>query len=261
MVRSLKKSCIGTSPSGTSSVGGGNRKDPAWRHGVEIENPGGKKYYVYLECKYCKKAIKGGVKRMKDHLAHTRKNVAPCKEVPEDVKNEFVEYLSKGTKNKHLAQAQFDERVDSDAYFGSVMDGGAKSCNPISSIRGVRGPMNRFITNLDDDDEDVRNKAARENDEEDSPKTDDEELDVDVFGEEDPPSGVSGIQSRSTKSHNKNTLETSKAAGKRKKHVTDVDENEEEWNDLDSDDGKDDRAIRYDDTSEDPSSHDDLDDY
>ena len=49
--------------------------------------------------------------------------------------------------------------------------------------------------------------------------------------------------------------------GKRKKHVRDVDDDEEEWNDLDSDDGEDDRAIRYDDTSEDPSSHDDLDDY
>ncbi|PON40369.1 hypothetical protein TorRG33x02_340460, partial [Trema orientale] len=91
---------------------------------------------------------------MKDHLAHTRKNVAPCNEVPEDVKNEFVDYLSKGTKNKHLTQAQFDERVDSGAYFGSVMDGSAKSCNPIPSTRGVRGPMDRFIVNLDDDDND-----------------------------------------------------------------------------------------------------------
>lgn len=159
MVRSSKKNCVGTSPSGSSSVGGGNRKDPAWRHSVEVENPGGKKHYVYLECKYCKKVIKGGVKRMKDHLAHTRKNVAPCKEVPEHVKNEFVEYLSKGTKNKLLAQAQFDERIDSGAYFGSVMDGGTKRCNPISSTRGVRGPMDRFIMNLDDDEEDVRNKA------------------------------------------------------------------------------------------------------
>ncbi|PON54510.1 hypothetical protein PanWU01x14_194690 [Parasponia andersonii] len=76
------------------------------------------------------------------------------------VKNEFFEYLSKGTKNKHLAQAQFDETVDSGAYFGSVMDGGAKSCNLISSTRGVRGYMDRFIVNLDDDDEDVRVKAV-----------------------------------------------------------------------------------------------------
>ncbi|POO03944.1 hypothetical protein TorRG33x02_002480, partial [Trema orientale] len=123
------------------------------------ENPESKKHYVYLECKYCKKVIKGGVKRMKDYLAHTKKNVAPCKEVPKDVKNELVEY-SKGTKNKHLAQAQIDERVDSGAYFGSVMDGGAKSCHLISSTRGVRGPMDRFIVNLDDDDEDFRNKAT-----------------------------------------------------------------------------------------------------
>ncbi|PON50942.1 HAT, C-terminal dimerization domain containing protein [Parasponia andersonii] len=100
-----------------------------------------------------------------------------------------------------------------------------------------------------------------ENDEEDSPKTNDDELDVDVFGEGGLPSEVSGIQSQSTKSHKKNTPETSKAGGKRKKHVTDVDENEEGSNDLNSDDGEDDRAIRYDNTSENPSSHDDLDDY
>ncbi|PON68578.1 Zinc finger, C2H [Trema orientale] len=109
MVRSSKRSCIGAAPSGSSS--GGNRKDPVWKHSVEVEVPGGKKHYVYLECKYCKKVIKGGVKRMKHHLAHTKKNVAPCKEVPEDVTNEFVDYLSKGTKNKHLAQAQSDERL------------------------------------------------------------------------------------------------------------------------------------------------------
>ncbi|PON76522.1 LOW QUALITY PROTEIN: hypothetical protein PanWU01x14_035760 [Parasponia andersonii] len=95
---------------------------------------------------------------MKDYLAHTKTNVAPCKEVPKDVKNELVDYF-KGTKNKHLAQT-IDERVDSGAYFGNVMDGGAKSCNLISSTRGVRGPMDRFIVNLDDDGEDVRNKAT-----------------------------------------------------------------------------------------------------
>ncbi|PON68576.1 Ribonuclease H-like domain containing protein [Trema orientale] len=92
----------------------------------------------------------------------------------------------------------------------------------------------------------------------DSPKTNDEELDVDVFGERDQPSGVSKIQSRSTESHKKTTPGQVKLQVRERR---DVDEDEEEWNDLDSDDGEDDRAIRYEDTSEDPSSHDDLDDY
>ena len=59
-----------------------------------------KKNYIYLECKYCKKIIKGCIKRLKDHLAHTRKNVAPCKEVPDEVKNEFIEYLKQGVLKK-----------------------------------------------------------------------------------------------------------------------------------------------------------------
>ncbi|PON53148.1 Ribonuclease H-like domain containing protein, partial [Trema orientale] len=160
-----KRSCYENAPSGSTSGSGGNRKDPAWNHSVEVEVPGEKKHYKYLECNYCKKVITGGVKRMKDHLAHTKKNVAPCKEVPEYVKKEFMDYLKKGAENRHFAQAEFDERVDSGAYFGSVMDGGARSSksNPqshMSSTRGVRGPMDRFIVSLDDDDEDVRNKAS-----------------------------------------------------------------------------------------------------
>ena len=51
------------------------------------------------------------------------------------------------------------------------------------------------------------------NDEVDSPKTDDEELDVDVFGEGDQPSGVSRIQSRSSESHKKTTPRISKTVG------------------------------------------------
>ncbi|PON34638.1 hypothetical protein TorRG33x02_352900 [Trema orientale] len=166
------------------------------------------------------------------------------------------------------------------------MDGGARSSksNPqshMSSTRGVRGPMDRFIVSLDDDDEDVRNKASPiqrnskemwnqneeeallvnelssddewlvgEYDGEDLSRTVDEDLNFDVFGE--------GDQSRG--SQKKSTPETSKAAGKRKKLVTNVNVDEEEWEDLDSDDEGDDRAIRYDDSSEDPLSHDDLED-
>ena len=63
MVRSSKKSCLGASASGNGSGSNGKRKDLAWKHSVEVAALGGKKHYVYLECNYCKKIIKGGVNR------------------------------------------------------------------------------------------------------------------------------------------------------------------------------------------------------
>ncbi|PON46962.1 hypothetical protein PanWU01x14_248060 [Parasponia andersonii] len=80
---------------------------------------------------------------------------------------EFIDYLKKRAENRHFAQAEFDERIDSDAYFGSMMDegGSARSSksNPhyhMSSTRGVRGPIDRFIVNLDNDDDDINHKRC-----------------------------------------------------------------------------------------------------
>ncbi|PON95795.1 hypothetical protein TorRG33x02_083180, partial [Trema orientale] len=79
----------------------------------------------------------------------------------------FIRLEDTGAENRHFVQAEFDERIDSGAYFGSMIDGGSSArsskYNPqshMSSTRGVRGLMDRFIMNLDDDDEDVKNKAA-----------------------------------------------------------------------------------------------------
>ncbi|KAK2658705.1 hypothetical protein Ddye_005238 [Dipteronia dyeriana] len=54
-----------------------NRKDPAWKYGVEVEMDG-QKGYKYLQCKFCDKILKGGVYRMKEHLAGIHGNAAPC---------------------------------------------------------------------------------------------------------------------------------------------------------------------------------------
>ncbi|XP_060961998.1 uncharacterized protein LOC115710731 [Cannabis sativa] len=148
MNRKSKLSSFGVGgASGSGSVDGnnnnslGNRKDPAWKHGVEVDTSGGnaenKKNYIYMECKYCRKLITGGVARLKQHLAHTRKGVAPCKEVPEEVKNEFVELLKQKTLEKRVAQMKFEEMVESGSYY-------TKTSAPVSA-RGVRGPIDRFV--------------------------------------------------------------------------------------------------------------------
>ena len=72
----------------------GARNDPAWDHSEEVQVPGegAKKGYKYLKCNYCSKVIKGEVKRMKEHLAGSRKDVAPCLNVPDIVKEEMKQY-------------------------------------------------------------------------------------------------------------------------------------------------------------------------
>ena len=107
----------------TGSEGQGQRKDPAWKYGIQVSVPGdsgtGKKGYVDLECKFCRKTIKGGVKRLKNHLGGTHKNVSPCPKVPKEVKQEMLDFMKNFTDMKHMAQRNFEEMVGSGSYFGS----------------------------------------------------------------------------------------------------------------------------------------------
>ncbi|XP_062099339.1 uncharacterized protein LOC133805231 isoform X2 [Humulus lupulus] len=145
-----------------------SRKDPAWKYSVEIEVPekGGKKGYKYLKCNFCSKDIKGGVKRVKEHLACTHKDVKPCPKVPKEVKEEISQYLKDYETTKFISQRKFDEAVDCGSYFGDGPSGfgsgnpleGVNSC-PSNSSRGVRGPMDRFMENKGDE-ENEKNTAA-----------------------------------------------------------------------------------------------------
>ncbi|CAI9764852.1 unnamed protein product [Fraxinus pennsylvanica] len=123
-------------------MGKNNRTDPAWKYGKEIEKTGGdKKSYVYIECMFCQKAITGGVKRMKEHLACTHKNVAPCPGVPAEVKQEIAEYMNAGNMKRQLSQQQFEDMVELGSYY-------EKNDTEKDSSRGIRGPMDRFVSNI-----------------------------------------------------------------------------------------------------------------
>ncbi|KAI3675421.1 hypothetical protein L1987_85011 [Smallanthus sonchifolius] len=124
------------------------RKDPAWKYGEEHKVPEqcGKKGYKYIKCNFCSKVISGGVKRMKEHLACTHKDVMPCPKVPTEVKDEITQYLKQFQNSKFAAQRNFEESVGSGAYYNS---GG--SVNPSVSDRGIRGPMDQFIPVMSED--------------------------------------------------------------------------------------------------------------
>ena len=136
--------------------GGTKKKDPTWKYCIEAETTDNSRTYKYLYCQYCNKKITKGVKRLKDHIGRTRKSVAPCAKVLEEVKQELLDYLKQTTLTKHMNKQRFEEMVGSGSYFGSHTSlKEVNSCpTPSSSCRGVRGPMARFMVNLTIDDDD-----------------------------------------------------------------------------------------------------------
>ncbi|KAL0911852.1 hypothetical protein M5K25_017779 [Dendrobium thyrsiflorum] len=102
------------------------RRDLSWKYSIQVD-VGGVKTYVYLKCNFYGKVVKGGVTRMKEHLSSSHKNVAPCANVPDKVKDEIAAYMKKSTTIKYLQQEQFDERVDQGAYYGSESGKGSSS--------------------------------------------------------------------------------------------------------------------------------------
>ncbi|KAD3338540.1 hypothetical protein E3N88_34061 [Mikania micrantha] len=88
---------------------------------------------------------------MKAHLAYTHKNVISCPQVPQEVKDEIPEFLKQFETSKFSFQRNFEESIDAGAYFVSTArrSGSGDSCPSVQ--RGVRGPMDRFVNSMDDD--------------------------------------------------------------------------------------------------------------
>ncbi|KAL0922284.1 hypothetical protein M5K25_006256 [Dendrobium thyrsiflorum] len=124
------------------------RRDPYWKYSVQVDIGGAEKTYVYLKCNFCDKVVKGGVTRMKEHLSGSHKNVAPCANVPDKVKEEISAYMKKSTTAKHLQQEQFDDRVEHGSYYGSESGKGSSST---IHCRGARGPMDQYMVNPGED--------------------------------------------------------------------------------------------------------------
>ncbi|KAK1587289.1 hypothetical protein Q3G72_011444 [Acer saccharum] len=131
-----------------------NRKDPAWKYGVEVETDGGKAY-KYIRCTFCEKIIKGGVFRMKQHLAGIRRNVAPCTRVSDEVRDEIKSYMTKNDNAKNTAQL---------INFTSQTKGGSSS-GSVSQLR-IGGPMDRFVMNIDEDEAELRGNNKQGSEEE-----------------------------------------------------------------------------------------------
>ncbi|KAL0906237.1 hypothetical protein M5K25_024713 [Dendrobium thyrsiflorum] len=213
-----------------------HRKDPAWKYSTQVDVGGSDKTYVYLKCNYCDKVVKGGVTRMKEHLSGSHKNVAPCSKVPDTIREEIKSYMNKSTTSKHLAQKQFEDRVDVGSYYGSersVRDS-SSSMKPISS----RDPLRCEDVASDDEwfiDDEVEVMSS---------ELQDEDLNVDFFD------GLKASTSTTIQEQNKK--------GKRK--IIEIEEGVD-WETLDSIEEEGERAVQHiDDSNEDPLSDDSADD-
>ena len=71
----------------------GNSLDMRWQYGINIDKNSRK-----VQCKYCQKIINGGIFRFKQHLACARKDVEPCQQVPENVRQMILGVLVKNLK-------------------------------------------------------------------------------------------------------------------------------------------------------------------
>ncbi|MCI03446.1 hypothetical protein A2U01_0024485 [Trifolium medium] len=69
---------------------GKGRHDVGWQHGIAVDGKASK-----VKCNYCHEEYSGGVFRFKHHLAGTHENDAPCKVVPNDVRQQMLDIVNK----------------------------------------------------------------------------------------------------------------------------------------------------------------------
>ncbi|XP_040991643.1 uncharacterized protein LOC121238717 isoform X2 [Juglans microcarpa x Juglans regia] len=113
--------------------------DPGWAHGIMV-NGGRQK----IKCKYCHKImLGGGISRLKQHLAGERGNVAPCEEVPEDVKVQMQQHLGFKVLERLKRQKGLKSSKDSMSYSQDKEEGDDGDSVQIKNMVSVQGSGKR----------------------------------------------------------------------------------------------------------------------
>jgi hypothetical protein len=68
----------------------GQRLDVGWQHGTAVDNKSTK-----IKCNYCNTEYSCGITRFKHHLAGTHENIAPCRAVPDEVRQQMLDNVNK----------------------------------------------------------------------------------------------------------------------------------------------------------------------
>ena len=125
-------------------------KDLGWNHGF-LADP---KIKNNVTCKYCSKVTKGGIYRLKQHLAGGYRSVTACQKYPEHVRDEMMEYMVKKKEDKEQMNLVHDsnEMTDFDEEDEvQVVDNKGKgkkhATHNAKRVRNV-GPMDGYVTPL-----------------------------------------------------------------------------------------------------------------
>jgi len=130
----------------------GNRLDVGWQYGIDIDKNSRK-----VLCKYCQKIISGGIFRFKQHLACTRKDVEPCQQVSQNVKQMILSVLVKNleaTEKKRKAH-QYSGNDDDDDEIKEISSKD-KGKTVASGSGSTQTTLNQLLK------KDIKEKACRQ---------------------------------------------------------------------------------------------------
>ncbi|KAF9689464.1 hypothetical protein SADUNF_Sadunf01G0094900 [Salix dunnii] len=114
-------------------------RDACWEHCVLVDATRQK-----VRCNYCHREFSGGVYRMKFHLAQIKnKDIVPCTEVPDDVRDHIRGILSTPKKQKTPKKLKV-ERAANAQQNSSSASGGAHPNHGSSGQHGSTGPSLLF---------------------------------------------------------------------------------------------------------------------
>ncbi|CAL5437127.1 unnamed protein product [Camellia sinensis] len=110
-------------------------RDACWEHCVLVDATRQK-----VKCNYCQREFSGGVYRMKFHLAQIRnKDIIPCAEVPDNVRDQIQILLSTPKKHKTPKKLKVDRAANGQQNSSSA-SGGAHPNHGSSGQRGSTCP-------------------------------------------------------------------------------------------------------------------------
>lgn len=112
-------------------------KDACWEHCVLVDANRQK-----VKCNYCQREFSGGVYRMKFHLAQIKnKDVVPCAEVPNHVRDRILSILNTPKKQKAPKRQKVDDAVAANAQQNS--SSASDGCHPNHGCSGQNGSASR----------------------------------------------------------------------------------------------------------------------
>ncbi|TXG51088.1 hypothetical protein EZV62_023612 [Acer yangbiense] len=114
-------------------------RDACWEHCVLVDATRQK-----VRCNYCHREFSGGVYRMKFHLAQIKnKDIIPCTEVPDDVRDHIQSILSTPKKQKNSKKPKVDKEANGQQNSSSA-SGGLHPNHGSSGQRGSTCPSSLF---------------------------------------------------------------------------------------------------------------------